>query len=48
VAEAVERLRTLPAASLRDACRAAVAPFTYAAQALALHLVYRSSNSEVP
>jgi UDP-glucose:(heptosyl)LPS alpha-1,3-glucosyltransferase len=48
VAGGVERLRTVPAEGLRDACRAAAAPFTYAAQALALHLVYRSPNTEVP
>jgi UDP-glucose:(heptosyl)LPS alpha-1,3-glucosyltransferase len=48
VAAAVERLREIPRAALCDACRAAAAPFTPAAQALALHLVYRSPNREVP
>jgi UDP-glucose:(heptosyl)LPS alpha-1,3-glucosyltransferase len=48
VAAAVERLRAMPEATVRDACRAAAAPFTHAAQALALHLVYRSPKAEVP
>jgi UDP-glucose:(heptosyl)LPS alpha-1,3-glucosyltransferase len=41
VADAVTRLRGRPVAEVRAACRAAAAPFTYAAQAAGFHEVYR-------
>ena len=48
LAGAVERLRARPAGELRDACRAAVATFTYAAQARGFHEVYRAATADLP
>jgi UDP-glucose:(heptosyl)LPS alpha-1,3-glucosyltransferase len=44
VAEAVERLRAQPRATLRQACRAAATPFTYAAQVVGFHAIYRGAR----
>jgi UDP-glucose:(heptosyl)LPS alpha-1,3-glucosyltransferase len=44
VAEAVARLRTLAPAALREACRAAARPFTYAAQVAGFHAIYRGAS----
>jgi UDP-glucose:(heptosyl)LPS alpha-1,3-glucosyltransferase len=44
VAAAVERLRAVPRTALREACRAAATPFTYAAQVTAFHALYRRAS----
>ena len=44
IAEAVAQLRDRPREALRDACRAAAAPFTYAAQVLGFHAIYRGAS----
>jgi UDP-glucose:(heptosyl)LPS alpha-1,3-glucosyltransferase len=44
VAAHVARLRAQPRTTLRDACTAAAAPFTHAAQVAAFHAIYRSAS----
>ena len=48
IAAAVIRLRERPVAEVREACRAAAAPFTYTAQAAGFHEAYRGARSDRP